>query len=413
MSLEENHEGKRSKIIALLLSLLPVLMMYKTPLIGLGLSTTLVIIGSLFSFLIFITRCNKVYWKFIIPISVYLIYTIVKSVGSWTNFILYIAVLLNIITFSTDIVDSEALKKYIKIVSTIAAMAVIIQTLLYYVFSFHIPLIVSDFCMDSMKPYISLIKKGFGEGSSFYRPSAFFLEPAHFAQYTCIGLSFCLINDKPDYKNALIISVGVLLTTSGIGVAIVLFIWAWLLLTLIKSSGLRRRIRILFSAFIIGFIGILFALQLSSVKIAVARFLGSNYGGFTANQSSLLGRTLYWDKYISSLSGNVLIFGKGVLALPDVYFTGLMTIIYSCGIVGVVLFYFAIIRFVRYPSDILRCVALLYGGLMIVANINGSISILFYLGMMLVLVAPLQHKSKYDEIRSAETQNTEETKRLL
>ena len=93
------------------------------------------------------------------------------------------------------------------------------------------------------------------------------------------------------------------------------------------------------------------------------------------------------------MSGKELLFGYGNSALPDVYFTGLMTIVYSYGLIGVCLLYFSLVMLLlRSKNNGCKLLLLIYGGLLPLANLTSFITMIFYLGSVL----SLHYYSKYD-----------------
>jgi hypothetical protein len=72
----------------------------------------------------------------------------------------------------------------------------------------------------------------------------------------------------------------------------------------------------------------------------------------------------------------------GFSALPAVYFTGLMEILFCYGYVGVGLFYFAVIRIIISTSGFGRWVAIVVGGLMPIANLSSFLSFIYFFGIL-------------------------------
>ena len=84
---------------------------------------------------------------------------------------------------------------YVVYISVFMSVVVVLQTLLYYTTgitvstdrSFLLPF--QQFFVKGVVETLQACKWVFG---TLYRPSAFFLEPAHFSQYCTIGLTYCL-----------------------------------------------------------------------------------------------------------------------------------------------------------------------------------------------------------------------------
>lgn len=97
--------------------------------------------------------------------------------------------------------------------------------------------------------------------------------------------------------------------------------------------------------------------------------------------NAIWGRTLYWDAYIAPMSGSQLLFGFGYAQLPEEYFTGLMELIYCSGLLGVVLYYFAMLTTALRCKGVPRITSVLLCGLMLVANTTSLISMTYYIGI--------------------------------
>ncbi len=370
---------KKYKAYSLLLALLPVLMMYKIPVINMGFSTTLILVSAIFATLLLfandILRLNMAVCAFLL----YFFYIAFKS--NITGVCLCIAIVIHLLAIANGAVDEELLIKCFEAVACVAAVCVIVQFAFHLIFNVHIPLINIDWCLDEMGEYRLAITTGIDDAGT-YRPSAFFLEPSHFAQYASIGLACSLILGKPEYKKALLISAGVIFTTSGMGIVLVAAIWC--AFPLISTSGVgNKKLERIILLSAMGVIVVFILLQMPFFQNSLARISGSAEYSRT-QYNAIWGRTLYWADYISPMRGKKLAFGYGADNLPDVYFTGIMSIIYSYGIFGLVLFYLALfILFLIIKNRCAKLLTVLYGGLLIVANLTNFISIIYYVGFLL------------------------------
>lgn len=372
---------KRSKGYSLLLALLPVFMMYKVPVINLGVSTTMIFISAIFAILLIVVNKKLYIVPTVCAFLAYFFYIAFKS--NITGVCLCIAIIIHLLVIANGAIDEKSLKKYFEVISCIAAVCVIIQFFIHLFFNVHIPLIRIDWCLDEMEKYRSAITTGI-ESEGIYRPSAFFLEPSHFAQYASIGLASSLLLGKPNYKKALLISMGIIFTTSGMGIVLVAAIWC--AFPFIATNGLdNKKLKRIILLSVIGAAVIVVLLQMPFFQNALKRITVSNT--YSSSQySAIWGRTLYWSTYISPMNGIDLAFGYGAANLPDVYFTGVMSIIYSYGVVGLILFYLALLILFKKANN--RCAKLLtviYAGLLIVANLTNFINTIYYIGYLLCI----------------------------
>lgn len=120
------------------------------------------------------------------------------------------------------------------LVAMAAGIGIIIQSICYYVFHFHLQLVATQLLLEESNAWVRLAETGIigvtGTASAFYRPSAFFLEPSHMFLYFVPNLFLLLLTPEMNWMkriSATILSVGLILSTSGMGIALV--VGAWLL----------------------------------------------------------------------------------------------------------------------------------------------------------------------------------------
>lgn len=380
-----------SRGYALFLALLPVIMMYRIPGVNIGAATFLILAGMLYA----IAACLKSQVfsgiGMLIPLILYFVYIATKSVG--LSIILYIAIIIHLIAIAGGTVNTSALRKYIETIAVIAAGCVATQFFVHLLFGTHIPLIAYDLCIDEIqKLYGMNIATGIGRYESLYRPSAFFLEPSHFANYCSIGLMSSLLVDKIDYKKALVITAGVLMTTSGMGIVIVAVVWCAFPFLASRDMDMRKLRRVILLG-CTGIAAVMVLMQIPFFQRTVQR-IGLTSSASNGQYNAIWGRTLYWDQYIAPMSGGELLLGYGQAELPEVYFTGLMECIYCYGIVGVALLLLAlIVIFRRSKNTTGRLMVGLYGALLPVANLTGFIYVVFFMGSTIAIAAVERKKS--------------------
>jgi len=148
--------------------------------------------------------------------------------------------------------DIKILLSYCRKIAICATILIIIQYFCYYVLGFHLQLVAISLLENSASQWFDLVRTGTigvtGTRLSFYRPSAFFLEPSHFAIY-CIPVIVTTLfsrtgDEKRERKIALFVSLGVLLSTSGMGIGIVVMCWAIYLGFFYGQKGEARTIKL-------------------------------------------------------------------------------------------------------------------------------------------------------------------------
>ena len=174
-----------------------------------------------------------------------------------------------------------------------------------------------------------------------FRPSAFFIEPAHYSQFCLIGLTVSLANNEELLnKKAIIISLGIILTTSGLGIVTTFAIWT--VKMVVNGKGLTRSTIIYLC---VGLIAIILALIVlyaisNSFRMALARITTSSVDHKSALEGRLGSRILLKDlnaeeRLIGMGYGNIPTYG---VKRTTYYMTGIIELLYCQGILGTALF---------------------------------------------------------------------------
>ena len=379
-----------SKLYSFIVAILPCVMMYKVPVVGKGFATVIVLLSAIVLFFL-IHKIDIENIKYIVPGCLYLIYMICRSKGNLIEIILQIAAFIHLYAICSGVVDVEALKKFIINVSIFASICVIIQSIVHYSLFIHIPLINHRLCLEDLQRYTTKILTGMDEG--IYRPSAFFLEPSHMVQYLMIGLSMCLLDKEKYYNKAFVISFGMVLTTSGMGIAILICIWGWFFLNQVRSQK-TDKINMLVGGAITSILVILLATSIPGFQRVLARIFGS-FGDESSSYNAIHGRLFWWNTYFSGLKGSDLVWGRGSASIPDDYFTGFMELLYAYGIVGVLLYYNMLVYLLCKSNNVISsCILLMFGALMVFANLTGFIHVIYSIGTTLAIITENEKGSK-------------------
>lgn len=354
-------------IYSVIIALLPVIMIFNVPFINLGFSTVLLGIFAPYALLRYRKRKKAIS---IIPVFCMLTYMILRADGSLSNQFLLVIVLIHVYGAVQGSLNMGVIRKTLEIVAVIASFAVLLQTVIYYIFGIKFMYLFPEIVLQDNWYYFT---KKMG---TLYRPSAFFLEPSHYAQYCCLGLLSSLFptgEEKVNFKKVFWIMFGCLLTTSGMGIALCVGIFGWYVL--FTRRKLRTQIKSILGWGILAIVAFCGMMQIPFFRLAVERVLGQVDG-----YNAIWGRTLFWDTYIGSMSRQELIVGKGVSNLPDGYMTGLMEVIYCYGYLGVgIMLLVFIYMFIRGKDNFSRSMCVIYCSLMCVANLFGFLSLSFWL----------------------------------
>lgn len=262
------------------------------------------------------------------------------TAGNFWGLLLYLFEIWGLLfAFSDASLRGKFRKKVIEI-TLFMCFVIFIQCLLYYLFdialtrSFFVPF--NGLCEQSVTEVLdqsSMVMNG------LFRPSAFFLEPSHFAAYAVIALGILLFeNDKKINRKAIIITISILMTTSGLGMAASMLLWGIKALEFLSSKNrlrLRNTLIVCFAALCV-FIVLYFAVD--PFQRAVNRVLISD------NQNAITGR-LWTSFLLDKLSGVDMYLGLGFRNRPvseysgSVYYmTGSVEMLYCQGLMGMVIF---------------------------------------------------------------------------
>lgn len=255
------------------------------------------------------------------------------------------------VAFDSEVIDIELVIRSAVVIAEAAAVLIFIQYICYYIGGFHLQLVPTSLLKSNASQWILLAQTGrisvTGSLMSFYRPSAFFLEPSHLAIF-CIPLLIYLLTShevtKKDRLSAMIISAGIVLSTSGIGIVSCIGIWCVYLL-LYNSTRDRNSKSVLRKFFkprnivVIILIIVTVVLLFCTVPFfrkSIMRIFVSEAGGNNAMQA----RNATGARIVKQLSGKQLLLGVGLANKGNIAewnVAGFYYMYYIYGIVGVVL----------------------------------------------------------------------------
>ena len=231
-------------------------------------------------------------------------------------------------------------------IAILASVLVILQTMLYYLFHFHLQLVPTSLLLPESNQWVAGAQTGLiginGVRGTLYRPSAFFLEPSHLFLFSFPLLFTMLFSQgRTRWKRnrAIILSIGMLMSTSGMGVLTV--ICAWLVFFALSSGKFNQfSVRNLLKAknfiMVIAFIaiGLIVCVSVPVIRSSIMRFLDSSTSGAIAGRSRLA------TALIRTLGGKSLLTGvTNTLEGIEFNMPGFSATLYKSGIIGVVLSY--------------------------------------------------------------------------
>ena len=338
------------KVCAFLLVIAPILQFH----IGLYKSAgfTMLLIAFpflLFRFLVKISINGKICKQCIIailPLVLFEIYSIVSRDLSLYRIIYVLFVIFYYLFISFGCVNLQYFIKYAKFMGYLASILLCVQYIFYYIFRFALNLEATRFILPENERWI----KGAVSGrvtsfAKLYRPSAFFLEPSHFFLFVfpllCVCL-FSLLKGEKDIKGARLLTLGLILSTSGMGIVFTIMLWVVYYVKEIyynsKSNDTQVRKKFIGSILAISFLLVVIVLAYMFVPF----FQGSINRIFlnTSGSSAIGGRINRASKYIKSISGSAILFGTpGISSNLDFNLAGFFSTYIRWGILGLLLTY--------------------------------------------------------------------------
>jgi hypothetical protein len=337
----------KKRIFTFLVAILPITMVYKSPIPEIDLGTFSIL---LFASIVIVSGYNlTIKQKTSITLSLFLIYTVFGTLFSILlqsniNYILTIlrmgkfVILITIVLFifHHKFFDYKYGIKVIRIVSLIAVTYAIIQTISYNFFGILLPRAFLNLIIDESYMHHDYLLSA----SKFYRPPAFFIEPASFVQYVILYLTYCIFGQKNQHIiskpiEALFISLGIILSGSGQGLILLVVVWGiWFFKNIIFAKINMERIII----FIIIIIGIVVLIP----KIIELPVIAKNLDRITGESTLSLGYAgearIIGFSYFSQLSDLLKVIGTGYGNVPsNVYFSSASYTLYTGGYVGITL----------------------------------------------------------------------------
>jgi hypothetical protein len=383
-----------SYIFTVYVVLLPVLGVIKSPIKGIDLGTCLCLLLS-----IFILKENKFRISKNLSVILLLAYIIVgtmfsfmlqgtiNTMGILRATKLIVLVILILLVGYNRLFDYSFALKVLKLISISAVVFIVIQYSVYYMCGIVVTgglekIAVTDTYL--LRDYEKLAR-------TFYRPSSFFLEPAHFAQYLLLYLCYSIFgfdnSDKVFYnwKMTLLLIAGIVLSTSGLGIGLAcLMVGIRFFQIITRRFSITTLKKLLVLSVALLFLSALL-LQTDLVINTLNRVFTSNIsGGGNAVSARTIGYQYYLDlpfiyKFIGMGYGNV---------PSGVYFNSLAYILYCCGFIGII--FLTAFFYVTYHNarGFQRKFLIIYFVLLFVADIFTPHWICFYFPFVLSKYQP-------------------------
>lgn len=350
-----NNTTLLDRICAFFLALSPILQHYKGLYVNAGLSV-LVLVSPYLILKLFI-KLHRTYYDMrcvsaIIPLLLFQLYKMIDHTISINKTFYALFIIVVFAAIACGCINTKYFVKYTTLVSLMAGWLLIIQYILYYLLRFHLQLVPISLLLPESSQWILGVQTGLygitGKSNGFYRPSAFFLEPSHLFLYSFPVLCLLLLSpniNKRRKRIAILVSAGMLLSTSGMGAAIAIGIWI-VFFAFYNSRNSQENIAKLKNLFsgknIMILLGILILLVVAFFRIEIFRnmVLRIFSSGSTGSSTAIEGRTRLARMLVEGMSGEALLIGV-TENVSDITFnlSGFYATFYKYGIIGLVLSY--------------------------------------------------------------------------
>ena len=280
-----------------------------------------------------------------------------------------VAIFIGVFVCAPELFSFEYAKKMLNRMAIMISFSIFVQILIYYLFGkatfFIIPALTLNYgheiigaeLIDSLSRSVA--------GGYIYRPMSVFLEPAYCGYYLVPAIVLILFSEnyitRRSLRNALLITVATVLTTSMVGIVSVIVVWIAFMLYVRNLSTKIKKYACVFV--FIAIIVMIFVFSQEAVQFAIMRKF-TQLGNFNSSSSTSM-RLFRGLDYFKNMNLEDWLFGVGFGHLDDYYFkyglaskmsyvisevaymNSLSSILCSSGFSGLSLYLFAIISYYR------------------------------------------------------------------
>lgn len=280
--------------------------------------------------------------------------------------------MLSVFTTGRKYFDFQIFKRTLYVVSASATAFILFQYFAYYVlgkiFLGQIPGLPQYLDEYTKLDYDTIYDYKF-------RPSSFFLEPAHFCQYVTAALTVLLFTDEKAKSRKTVLSViftiGILLTAAAQGLLYLIVVYGAYFLFCMKNP-----IKTIFFAALAVICAKISYDKIEAVQMAVERF--SNQNAQDARFSSY--------EYCFSLNGLHWLFGHGYGSTANgEYMAGAAYVWYGCGIIGLFLVFSMFFNFfISADSKCSKMICLIFFVMFFATSLFYNYMVYWYFSLMVL-----------------------------
>jgi hypothetical protein len=354
VSFGESNNLFLDKFCAFFLALSPILQHYKGPFVNAGFSILIFFFPFVLLRLLNRMRGFKIASPSVVAVLImFSLYKVVDHGPDFYKFAHGMVIIIYYLAAALGCINVKHLIKSAYYVAMAASVCIIVQYICFYALGFHLQLVPTSLLLPECDQWILGAETGLvgitGRYYDFYRPAAFFLEPSHMFLYIFPYLFIMLLSKNTNrwrIRKALLFTLGLLLSTSGMGISVAACAWA---LYFGLRSGKKNifRLRNIFklrntlilTIFLVLLVGLYFTVP--TLTQSVDRIIGSNIGG----NNAISGRITLSISLIKSLTGFALLYGAAD-STSGIEFNmpGFMATMYKYGLIGIVLSYAFYVR---------------------------------------------------------------------
>jgi len=340
------------RLAVLLIALSPILQHYKGLFMNGGVTVLLLALPYVLLKIAAKAKISVPAVSIILPMILFLLFKVIDHGTYIAEFGQVVFIILYAYVFCSSVIDPHLFIRIVTGISLVASFLIILQYICYYVLGFHLQLVPTSMLLDSSSQWVGLVRTGrigiTGRSISFYRPSAFFLEPSHMFLYLFAPMIYELLHpsqDKTIKRRAILLSIGIILSTSGMGVVVVAAVW---ILYYAKNGGKDERIsvaKLLRPKNIIVLLCVIAVTVVLFFRVSFFHQILLRVVSKSGRESVISGRTALGNALIRRMNGKQLIFGISD-RYSDIEFnmTGFNGTMYKYGIIGTVLSYVFFIK---------------------------------------------------------------------
>lgn len=400
--IQDNMLESISKLYTIVLVMLPAINVYRSPIPSIELGTFIVIFCSAF-FLCTKQGFSKAgidnMWNYLLLI--FFICTVVSSVildydatifrNVIFRFLKIVVVAFTLFMIGRTQFDYKLAVKTLEAFSILCAVFIIIQYVAHYSLGINI--------MGVYSPLTSA--EGYADYDFnrmykiLFRPSAFFFEPAHFASYEFVYLCYLLSHPNEKYRLSKlgIIIIGILLSTSGTGFAIlpVLIIFSIFIQYKNGNFNLYFLQKLIFTILTLSIILLLY-FNTDFGAASLQRILNTD-GTLGTSATGRLQSGAY--ELFKQLPQTLQYIGCGFGNRPtSVYFPSLYAILYGDGYIGLCVFILMLLIYFMKAKDFGKMLCLTYSLLFIGTGVFNFASI----GLYFSFISQESKRIEYDSL---------------